>query len=1220
MGTRPVHIYAPPSLTSCIDIVNRATAPYHNERPTRGAIISFDFKYPSSIFFVEKETEPKFDLNFTIQIEDEYHGPVEIQAVEVNHFNLDNNIAELLNESKKFPTFEIERLPENRVRAQIHSLDDYCNWGDNNVRFVVLSNVYPSNIDVSISLLTRDGTHQLRGAFTGASRPYMASWPNEEKLHELLSWSAGLGYVELFKAYLDQAPLGLEKEDAFGMTPFSWAAQSGCASVVRVALQQAGSIYARRSTARGPAPLEAAARSKNKDIFESFLKWLKYLESPVAIDKPPEPNEIPEHGSSLADDDIEGEIHSAIRNKQTFTTQRLVEILYKLQGGRDEKKWLANRIVEAAEKGDLYLVQALRSCGAEVNCENEGSVTPLMGAINNKNNTKVAEYLILQGAEDDDDSSALKRAVKTGQHRTIRALLQVKIQMEEGLKKRLQDIASKKQDSTTLMLLRLEKGTEKLAAPKDLDQEVDKLFGATVVEFSEHQSPKFTELTVNALLQESEDLFDLNDKSNFKWFHLPANNMKWVEALMGKIYYEDPSLAYKVLDPKRWIKRQHEGANGSSHARFMMSACHDFQEAFANKKKNAGEKEDRHVVLFVSTMDDWMPYLHWDDEVAMQKRSELLEPPPKTSTSKTAANVPSTSSTTPPLPTTETQNEPHESILRRESMLIEKYLLSELDHDKNSRHLLHVRRTLDQSLYHNLKDTKIRDADQTVRRYQKILNKDKNPDEVVPFTVIMVDQLWLWILLGPSGKAQAVVTCFPSRDWLDVNASSSKILDPQRTTDVLQTTKSYIQQRPDAVKTPYDLAGVIASRCSRALLDHSTDMLDFTEVYENSISYIMNEEVVLFNTFNYLMQTRTGAIEEHQAGNQLKKNASQSKIDSRLAMEIIKKIDTLSSNPEIIEEMKECCREYRKYARLTEIPNENEIKGLKEKLANDEARLTRLLAKFGRFFVLDITREIFLLRQIKDIQDELGMMGKVFAEQKEVIEAMDRIIRAMIRPKLDPNDNRKTRPPNTEINPRRSLINLNPQRERNDSIHNFFFQYRQSNTDGSDLIDESSSIDEDEDSIAYGPLGHPSRDAQKKEDFMKQAQSIIWHVRHQKHNLPLRTVDRFANLVEKMNERAKNANKAVSQLSFSLHHLFLNLTNLVDLKQKQSNMIDTRTTRLQAEESHKMALESEKQSRTLMVFTFVTIFFLPLSFIAAFFAIPVEEFNNITLDFVSMIT
>lgn len=224
-----------------------------------------------------------------------------------------------------------------------------------------------------------------------------------------------------------------------------------------------------------------------------------------------------------------------------------------------------------------------------------------------------------------------------------------------------------------------------------------------------------------------------------------------------------------------------------------------------------------------------MPYLHWDEEAALKKRSEFLaNHSPEASLSDNATISPSAEE-----PTAEEK-------CRREEMLLDKYLLLESNRDKNSRHLLHIRRTLDQSLYHNLEDTKIRDADQTVRRYQKKLNKNKKLDNQDQYTVIMVDQLWLWILLGPSGKAQAVVTCFPSRDWFDVEErSGSKKLDPRRTTDVLQTTKSYIQQRPDAVKTPYDLAGVIASRCSRALLNHSTDMLDFTEVYENSISYIV---------------------------------------------------------------------------------------------------------------------------------------------------------------------------------------------------------------------------------------------------------------------------------------------------------------------------------------------------------------------------------------------
>lgn len=244
-----------------------------------------------------------------------------------------------------------------------------------------------------------------------------------------------------------------------------------------------------------------------------------------------------------------------------------------------------------------------------------------------------------------------------------------------------------------------------------------------------------------------------------------------------------------------------------------------------------------------------MPYLHWDEEEALRKRSEYLAKYPldlSPSNSSTTISANTSTGAPPSHAKAPSETSTPDERTKRDQMLLEKYLLSESKQDTNSHHVLHIRRTLDQSLYHNLKNTKHRDGDQTVHRYQKMLHKGKKPDEV-PFAVIMVDQLWLWILLGPSGKAQAVVTCFPSRDQLDVDKGSRlKVLDQRRTTDVLQTTKSYIQQRPDAVKTPYDLAGVIASRCSRALLDHSADMLDFTEVYENSISYIVRYDFVCF--------------------------------------------------------------------------------------------------------------------------------------------------------------------------------------------------------------------------------------------------------------------------------------------------------------------------------------------------------------------------------------
>ncbi|PNP39880.1 hypothetical protein TGAMA5MH_08145 [Trichoderma gamsii] len=294
----------------------------------------------------------------------------------------------------------------------------------------------------------------------------------------------------------------------------------------------------------------------------------------------------------------------------------------------------------------------------------------------------------------------------------------------------------------------------------------------------------------------------------------------------------------------------------------------------------------------------------------------------------------------------------------------------------------------------------------------------------------------------------------------------------------------------------------------------------------------------------------------------------------------------------------------------TEIPDENDIdgkkkeqrKGVEKKPETEVQRLTKLYEKFGRFFVLDITREISLLRQIKDIQDELEMMEKVFADQKEVVEALDRIIRSMIR-SHDPHDDKETEDLSVEFNLRRRNSYFLSAGDGSESTHGSF---KRSYTVESDPTDDPGIAVGDEHLFTYEQHGYLDKETQKRKDFMNQAQSIIWQFRHQKQNLPIRTVNRFAEQIKKMNERARNTNKA--------------LNTLVDLKQKQNNMIDTRTARLQAEQSHTMAMEAERQGRTLMVFTIVTIIFLPLSFIAAFFAIPVNEFKDITLDYVSMIT
>jgi hypothetical protein len=61
---------------------------------------------------------------------------------------------------------------------------------------------------------------------------------------------------------------------------------------------------------------------------------------------------------------------------------------------------------------------------------------------------------------------------------------------------------------------------------------------------------------------------------------------------------------------------------------------------------------------------------------------------------------------------------------------------------------------------------------------------------------------------------------------------------------------------------------------------------------------------------------------------------------------------------------------------------------------------------------------------------------------------------------------------------------------------------------------------------------------------------------------------------------------------------------MLDLKQKHANAFEARFARDQA-------AGTARQSQTIMVFTIVTIVFLPLSFIAAFFAINVREFPRL---------
>jgi hypothetical protein len=160
----------------------------------------------------------------------------------------------------------------------------------------------------------------------------------------------------------------------------------------------------------------------------------------------------------------------------------------------------------------------------------------------------------------------------------------------------------------------------------------------------------------------------------------------------------------------------------------------------------------------------------------------------------------------------------------RDKKLLQDYLHAELP--------LHPRRTLDQSYYWTLNTTKNRDRDQVVYRstksdsfhhfnhktgrwpehdFQKIIPEhgcDACRGNIRKVSrVIMVDQLWMWIL-----DEQTIITCFPKRygaNKQETDASS-----------VHKSIRMRLQNsRQNHIRSVFDLALVIIDECSSTLFD-----------------------------------------------------------------------------------------------------------------------------------------------------------------------------------------------------------------------------------------------------------------------------------------------------------------------------------------------------------------------------------------------------------------
>jgi ankyrin repeat protein len=225
----------------------------------------------------------------------------------------------------------------------------------------------------------------------------------------------------------------------------------------------------------------------------------------------------------------------------------------------------------------------------------------------------------------------------------------------------------------------------------------------------------------------------------------------------------------------------------------------------------------------------FMPFLHYESDLYRARMSKAIN--------KASILNPPLDSDGAPIPSALHESGP----TTPDDMLIKAYLNPQ---PGNTQPGLHPRRTLDQFFYHGI-DTAVRDQDQVVYRYCKARN--------IEMKVFMVDQLWMWIL----GK-DLIVTCFPQR-W------------QQPPNDPLNVLKGIIEDidvkaNRTPVKSVYDLAMVITSRCSGIFDRHRLDDEDyqFVEMFESSLGHLTNEETRLFDRFNRASGKATKWLKEHR--------------------------------------------------------------------------------------------------------------------------------------------------------------------------------------------------------------------------------------------------------------------------------------------------------------------------------------------------------------------
>jgi len=360
---------------------------------------------------------------------------------------------------------------------------------------------------------------------------------------------------------------------------------------------------------------------------------------------------------------------------------------------------------------------------------------------------------------------------------------------------------------------------------------------------------------------------DIKDDLICRWYHLPANNMVWVEDLFRNRFLMHPTIWSEQVRDSEWPHGRciipHTQQFTAESGENVLAICMPYVSYEDNyRQRYVSDAVRRQLPItqakwheIPQTGSSQSPSISGSFDIRglspeMLQRHNMTTPSTEKGYRPKSTNGPFSdgSGSDRPDSTHSKRREvpPYDSdddsdvdasdagvsqvatsrLSKEEENLVEVYL----HHNPP----LHMRRTLDQYYYYMLEDTRKRDADQVVTRWAETqLGKPHH-------NILMVDQLWIWVIKGKDDQPDRVISCFPERE-----GRGSGLLD-----DLQRNVLHHNADKRQPITSAAELVARIVTTCSDIFgWSQEAELVRFLHFFEATVGRVGDIEIKLLSNF-----------------------------------------------------------------------------------------------------------------------------------------------------------------------------------------------------------------------------------------------------------------------------------------------------------------------------------------------------------------------------------